>query len=97
MTDNSYSDDMDNYPDTLTGMSIFSGGSMNNVFDIIGPAMIGPSSSHTAGAVKIGYVSHKLLGEDLAEVKVLFYGSFLATGMGHGTDKAIVAAKFTEI
>lgn len=49
------------------------------------------SSSHTAGAVKIGYVSHKLLGEDLAEVKVLFYGSFLATGMGHGTDKAIVA------
>lgn len=62
-----------------------------NIFDIIGPVMVGPSSSHTAGAVKIGYVSRKLLGEPLKEVRILLYGSFLATGRGHGTDRAIVA------
>ena len=62
-----------------------------NLFDIIGPVMVGPSSSHTAGAVKIGYVSRKLLGEPIKEVSILLYGSFLATGRGHGTDRAIVA------
>ncbi len=62
-----------------------------NIFDIIGPVMVGPSSSHTAGAVKIGYVSRKLLGEPIKEVSILLYGSFLATGRGHGTDRAIVA------
>ena len=56
-----------------------------NIFDIVGPVMVGPSSSHTAGAVKIGYVSRKLLGENIREVHILLYGSFLATGRGHGT------------
>lgn len=62
-----------------------------NVFEIVGPVMVGPSSSHTAGAVRIGYVSRKLLGEAPAEVSILLYGSFLATGRGHGTDRALVA------
>ena len=62
-----------------------------NVFDIIGPVMGGPSSSHTAGAVKIGYVSRKLLAEPLKKAEILLYGSFLATGRGHGTTLALVA------
>ena len=62
-----------------------------NIFDIMGPVMVGPSSSHTAGAVKIGYISRKLLGEELASAKILLYGSFLTTGKGHGTRKALVA------
>lgn len=62
-----------------------------NIFDIVGPVMVGPSSSHTAGAVRIGRVARKLLGEEVSKAEILFYGSFLATGKGHGTDKAIVA------
>ena len=62
-----------------------------NLLDIIGPVMVGPSSSHTAGAVKIGRVSRKLLAEEVADAKIYFHGSFLATGKGHGTDKAILA------
>ena len=62
-----------------------------NLLDIIGPVMVGPSSSHTAGAVKIGRVSRKLLAEEVKEAKIYFHGSFLATGKGHGTDKALVA------
>ena len=62
-----------------------------NLFDIVGPVMVGPSSSHTAGAVKIGLVARTLLGEDVSKAEILFHGSFLATGKGHGTDKAIVA------
>lgn len=62
-----------------------------NLFDIIGPVMVGPSSSHTAGAVKIGYIAHKLMAEPIVHAKILLYGSFLATGRGHGTDKALVA------
>lgn len=62
-----------------------------NLFDIVGPVMVGPSSSHTAGAVKIGYASRKLLAEPVKSAKILLYGSFLATGKGHGTEKAIVA------
>ena len=61
------------------------------LFDIIGPVMVGPSSSHTAGAVRIGYVASRLLGEKLKEAEILLYGSFLDTGKGHGTDKALVA------
>ena len=61
------------------------------IFDIIGPIMVGPSSSHTAGAVRIGYVSGKLLGEPVKKAVINLYGSFLATGKGHGTQKAIVA------
>lgn len=62
-----------------------------NIFDIIGPVMVGPSSSHTAGAVRIGYISRKLLGEPVKKAELLLYGSFLATGKGHGTQKALVA------
>ena len=58
------------------------------IFDIIGPVMVGPSSSHTAGAARIGFVARNLLGEDVKEARILLYGSFLATGKGHGTDKA---------
>lgn len=62
-----------------------------NIFDIIGPVMVGPSSSHTAGACKIGYVAQKLLGEEIDSAEILLYGSFLATGKGHGTQYALVA------
>ncbi|MGN0363872.1 MAG: L-serine ammonia-lyase, iron-sulfur-dependent subunit beta [Bilifractor sp.] len=62
-----------------------------NIFDVIGPVMVGPSSSHTAGAVKIGNVCLKLMGEKIRNADILLHGSFLATGKGHGTDKALVA------
>ena len=62
-----------------------------DIFDIIGPVMVGPSSSHTAGAVRIGYIAGKLMGEPIAKAEILLYGSFLATGKGHGTDRALVA------
>ena len=62
-----------------------------NVFDIIGPVMIGPSSSHTAGAARIGRVARKILGEQAVVAKIGFAGSFARTHKGHGTDKAIVA------
>lgn len=61
------------------------------LFDIIGPVMVGPSSSHTAGAARIGYICSKMMDERISEARILFYGSFLATGKGHGTDKALVA------
>lgn len=64
---------------------------MAGIFDIVGPVMIGPSSSHTAGAVRIGLVSRKLLGEEPKEVIIYLHGSFLATGEGHGTHQAIIA------
>ena len=62
-----------------------------NVFDIMGPIMVGPSSSHTAGAVKIGFTARQLLREEIKQVKLYLHGSFLATGKGHGTDKALIA------
>ena len=62
-----------------------------NLLDIIGPVMVGPSSSHTAGAVKIGRVCRKLLAEQVKDAKIYFHGSFQATGKGHGTDRAVVA------
>ena len=62
-----------------------------SIFDVIGPVMVGPSSSHTAGAVRIGYISRKLLGENIVKADIRLYGSFLATGKGHGTRKAVVA------
>lgn len=61
------------------------------LFDIVGPIMIGPSSSHTAGAARIGLVARKLLGEDVARAEILFHGSFADTYKGHGTDRALVA------
>ena len=62
-----------------------------DLFDIVGPIMVGPSSSHTAGAVRMGYVAGKLLGEPIRKAEILLYGCFLATGEGHGTKKALVA------
>lgn len=62
-----------------------------NIFDIIGPVMIGPSSSHTAGAVRIGRVARALLEEEPAEATLLLHGSFAHTYIGHGTDKALIA------
>ena len=62
-----------------------------NIFDVMGPVMVGPSSPHTAGAVRMGYVGRKLLGFQPARAKIALHGSFAATGAGHGIDKAIVA------
>lgn len=62
-----------------------------NILDIVGPVMVGPSSSHTAGAVRIGLVSRKLLGEKVKKADIYMHGSFAATGKGHGTDRALVA------
>lgn len=62
-----------------------------SIFDIVGPIMVGPSSSHTAGAVKIGYLSKKLMGEKIKSAEIYLHGSFRTTGKGHGTDRAIVA------
>lgn len=61
-----------------------------NIFDILGPVMIGPSSSHTAGAARMGYMARRLLGEEPVSVHIGMYGSFAATGKGHGTDKALI-------
>ena len=62
-----------------------------NVFDILGPVMIGPSSSHTAGAARIGLITRTLLGKPPVRASILLHGSFAKTYKGHGTDKAIVA------
>lgn len=62
-----------------------------NIFDIIGPVMVGPSSSHTAGAVRIGFVCRQLMREEIMSADIYLHGSFLATGRGHGTDKALIA------
>ena len=61
------------------------------IFDIIGPVMIGPSSSHTAGAARIGQVASRILGEPIQKAHITLYGSFAKTGKGHGTDRALVA------
>ena len=62
-----------------------------NLFDILGPVMVGPSSSHTAGAVRIGYMARRLLKDRPVHADIYLHGSFATTGIGHGTDKAIVA------
>mgnify|MGYP001352762167 FL=1 len=62
-----------------------------DIFDILGPVMVGPSSSHTAGAARIGAMARTLLGEEVADAKLHLYGSFAETGFGHGTDRALLA------
>ena len=62
-----------------------------NVFDIIGPVMIGPSSSHTAGAVRLVRVAWKILGDKVVKADIELSGSFAQTYRGHGTDKALIA------
>ena len=64
---------------------------MSSIFDILGPVMVGPSSSHTAGAVRIGLVSRILLEDQPVYADIPFSGSFAATHKGHGTDCAIIA------
>ena len=61
-----------------------------DLFDLIGPVMIGPSSSHTAGAARIGLTAYSLLGERVVKADVGLHGSFAKTYRGHGTDRAIV-------
>lgn len=60
------------------------------VFDILGPVMVGPSSSHTAGAVKIGYAARRMLGSRPVKADIGLHGSFASTGRGHGTDRALL-------
>ena len=61
-----------------------------DLFDIIGPVMIGPSSSHTAGAARIGKITRMLLNSRPVHARIGLYGSFQKTYQGHGTDKALV-------
>lgn len=62
-----------------------------SVFDILGPVMIGPSSSHTAGAVRLGLLARAIFGRQPQSVAIVMHGSFASTGEGHGTDLALVA------
>lgn len=63
---------------------------MTRLFDILGPRMVGPSSSHTAGAARLGYVMHSIIGGVPDHARVGLHGSFAMTGDGHGTKLAIV-------
>lgn len=63
----------------------------SSIFDMIGPVMIGPSSSHTAGVVRIGRVARRALGGTPRSVTITFYNSFATTYEGHGSDRAILA------
>ncbi len=63
---------------------------MVSILDIIGPVMVGPSSSHTAGACRLGLLARNLVGGTPQRAHIELHGSFARTGEGHGTDKAIV-------
>jgi L-serine dehydratase len=63
----------------------------SSIFDMIGPVMIGPSSSHTAGVVRIGRTALKLFGVRPDEAEIIFYNSFARTYEGHGSDRAVIA------
>lgn len=63
----------------------------NSIFDIIGPIMIGPSSSHTAGACRIAKTARMLAGSNFKKIEFYLHGSFAETYKGHGTDKALLA------
>jgi L-serine dehydratase len=62
-----------------------------SIFDVVGPVMIGPSSSHTAGAVRLGLLARAILGSEPSRARILLHGSFASTGRGHGTDLALAA------
>lgn len=62
-----------------------------NIFDVLGPVIIGPSSSHTAGALRIGYLAGQIFGDIPDKIHFKLYNSFSKTGKGHGTDKALLA------
>lgn len=63
----------------------------NSILDIINPIMIGPSSSHTAGAVKIGQLARNIYGQNFKKVLITLYNSYASTGIGHGSDKGLLA------
>lgn len=63
---------------------------MVGLFDILGPVMVGPSSSHTAGACRLGLMARAILGETPDRAVIELHGSFAATGEGHGTQQAMV-------
>ena len=62
-----------------------------NIIDILGPVMIGPSSSHTAGAVRLGLLAVGVLGSKPVKAEIFLHGSFAETYKGHGTDMALLA------
>ena len=62
-----------------------------SVFDVVGPNMIGPSSSHTAGALRIALLASRIVDGKIVKAEFILYGSFAETYKGHGTDKALVA------
>ena len=62
----------------------------SSVFDMIGPIMIGPSSSHTAGVARLACTARNLLGEVPKKVTIMFYNSFARTYQGHGSDRAVI-------
>lgn len=62
-----------------------------NIYDVMGPVMIGPSSSHTAGAVRLGLLASSVLGSLPREAEIYLHGSFAETYKGHGTDMALLA------
>lgn len=64
---------------------------VRSIFDVLGPIMIGPSSSHTAGAVRLGRFAREAFGAMPTHVRIALHGSFATTGRGHGTDIALVA------
>jgi L-serine dehydratase len=64
---------------------------VRSVFDVIGPVMVGPSSSHTAGAARLGRLARAILGRPPVRARITLHGSFASTGQGHGTDLALVA------
>lgn len=67
----------------------------SSIFDMIGPVMIGPSSSHTAGVVRIGRAAASVLGSVPDKAEILFFNSFARTYEGHGSDRAIIAGLLT--
>ena len=65
-----------------------------SVFDVLGPNMIGPSSSHTAGAAVISCLAQKMIAPPLKRVEFILYGSFAKTYRGHGADRALLGGIF---
>lgn len=63
----------------------------SSLFDIVGPIMVGPSSSHTAGAVRLANLARSIAGQNIASVEFVLYNSFAKTYQGHGTDRGLIA------
>lgn len=65
--------------------------SSGSLFDIVGPVMVGPSSSHTAGAVRLANLARLIAAQPIADVEFVLYNSFAQTYQGHGTDRGLIA------